>query len=193
MNEENYTRTISELAEKFGVKATQIPYHVKKHLSELGDHVYKKPGTTTPYRFDDVGFELMLKILNQAFPSSEKGGLRAEERIEVVKSSYELIIKNYKERLTEQEKNFETRLNDQKQSSFELLKVKDDLIFQLNSNVEQLSKTVEQLSKTLDQQQQLAAISMKNFEIEQSKSQKHGFFSKFKSKKGAVALKNENS
>lgn len=210
MDEANYTRTVSELAEKFDVKTNQILYYVKKHLDELGDHVYKKPGPTTPYKFDDTGFRFMTTILSQAFSSPERNDLKAGEHIEILKSSYALIIKNYEERLIElersfdarleerektfnsqleeqkknlnfrleeQKKNYETQLNEQKRSSNELLKVKDDLILQLNSNVEQLSKT-------LDQQQQLAAISMKNFEIEQNKSQKHGFFSRFRNKKG---------
>ena len=190
---EGYTRTVPELASFFGLKTTQIPYHVKKHLDDLGEHVYKKPGTTTPYQFDEVGYDMMVEILKKSYSPVENSSFKGDSssfelQLERLENNYIERAKEYEARISEMKEQYEARINEQQRQFEEIIAGKDELIKEKDSHLADVFTSMQYLNNALDQQQQLSAIdkshtSDKTASIDSSPKKK-GFFSKFRKQKG---------
>lgn len=155
----SYTRTLNELAAAFGLKTTQLPYHVKKHLDELGVHVYKKPGATTPYLFDDEGYKIMYKILKESYSpknESESSGNVAPEdplnkaAIEILIRDYEKRTEEFEQRFLEQEQYFKQMQEERENHYKELLMSKDDLIEEKERHIASLKSSMIVIHQTIE-------------------------------------------
>lgn len=177
-----FTKTISELSNQSGVPTSQIHYYIKKYSSDLEEHIYKKPGSTNPYLFDDEGFSFMLPILKQIAEKKAEADEAAKKN--EIKSDREL----YEERIEDLKSYYEDLLRSERQKFNEIVQLKDAQLQREYANSEILSKALAQQQQALDQQQKLLLLDKTQAHETDSpdkknpEEKKHGLFSIFTKK-----------